>query len=355
MVNREEADYWLPVDNYVGGIEHAILHLLYSRFFHKLMRNEGLVPYDEPFDKYVPLGMVLNNAFYYVNDEGQRVWLKQKEVNVERNEKGNIIGGTTLDGKYPVVYGGMVKMSKSKNNGVSPKEMIDQYGADAVRLYLMFAAPVEATLEWQESSLEGAYRFLRRLWTQVNTFVAKAQELGVTDFTLDPASLNAQQKALRLRLHNTIAKVSDDIERRQAFNTAIAAIMELMNEYNKAPMENQGDLAVMREALRAVVLMLHPFTPHLCLAAWSLLGETSAIDFESFPVADESARVASTKLIVVQVNGKLRAKLEVAADADEASVREIAFADENVLKFLEGKEPAKVIYVPNKLLNIVVK
>lgn len=355
MINKEEADYWLPVDNYVGGIEHAILHLLYARFFHKLMRNEGLVSGDEPFDKYVALGMVLNNAFYYVNEEGQRVWVKQHEVNVERNDKGVITGGKTLDGKYDVKYAGMVKMSKSKNNGIAPQEMVEQYGADAVRLYIMFAAPMESTLEWQESGLEGTARFIRRFWNLTHDLIAKLQELGVTTTDFDKAALTKEQKDLRRVLHNTIAKVNDDIERRQAYNTAIAAVMELMNHMTRFTVATVLDAQVLFEAVKATTLMLHPFTPHLCLEVWKLLGQDSQIDFHPVAQVDESALTADTKVIVVQVNGKLRGRVEVAANATEEEVKALALADENVVKFTEGLNVVKVIYVVDKLVNVVVK
>lgn len=353
MLNKEEADYWLPVDNYVGGIEHAILHLLYSRFFHKLMRDEGLVSCDEPFKKYVPLGMVLANAFYYLNEEGQRVWLNQKHVNVETDERGQITGGTAKEGGHKCVYAGMVKMSKSKNNGVSPTEMLNQYGADALRVYMMFAAPIEATLEWSESALEGSVRFTRRIWNLAHDVLEASKDLN--DFSFTQAELDSRQKTLRRALHNTIAKVSDDIERRQAFNTAIAAIMELLNTLTKYELQNQLDVKLMREAVRSLVLMLYPLTPHLGFALWQKLGETAEIDFYDFPQADPEAMVADSKLIVVQVNGKLRAKLELPAGASEEEVKAAAFADEKVTSFFDGKEPAKVIYVKDKLLNIVVK
>lgn len=355
MFDKEAADYWLPVDNYVGGIEHAILHLLYSRFFHKLMRNEGLLSCDEPFDKYVPLGMVHNNAYYYLDDNGVRVWLNEKDVDLERGANGEILGGKTKDGKYQVVYAGSPKMSKSKLNGVSPREMLDTYGADAVRLYIMFGAPLEASFDWQESGVEGAARFLRRVWNLSHDVVLGAKERGITDFTFIHEQLSKEQKEIRRLVHMAIAKVRDDLER-QSFNTAIAAVMELMNSLTKHPLNEQLDFVVMYEAVVTLTKLMHPFTPHITFHLWTqLLGQTAELDFTLLPEADKAAMVTDTKLIVVQVNGKLRARLEVPSAADEAQVRELAFADENVRKFATAENVVKVIYVPNKLLNIVVK
>ncbi|MFC6277119.1 leucine--tRNA ligase [Psittacicella hinzii] len=356
MFNKEEADYWLPVDNYVGGIEHAVLHLLYVRFFHKLMRNEGLISAcDEPIDQYIPLGMVLNNAWYYVDENSSRVWLKEKEVNIQRDEKGAIVGGTTLDGKHKVIHNGMVKMSKSKNNGVSPKEMLDTYGADAVRLYIMFGAPMEASFEWSESGVEGASRFLRRVWNLSHDVVLGAKEKGFTDLSFNHADLNKEQKEIRRLVHMTIAKVRDDVENRQAYNTAIAAVMELMNSLTKHPLETALDFAVMHEAVESLVLLLQPLTPHITHYLWKLLGRDSVLDFAALPVADKKAMETDTKLIVVQVNGKLRARLELPTAATEEEVKQAALADENVVKFTTEQQVIKVIYVPNKLVNIVVK
>ncbi|RIY34408.1 leucine--tRNA ligase [Psittacicella hinzii] len=354
ILNKEEANYWLPVDNYVGGIEHACLHLIYIRYFHKLLRDAGFLEMDEPVTKYVPLGMVLNHSWYYLDDNGVRVWLPHDQVDITYDDKGAIVSGKTKDGKYDVVYAGMAKMSKSKLNGISPTAMLDNYGADAVRLYIMFGAPTEATFEWLEAGLEGASRFLRRVWNLAHDVVLGAKEKGITDFTFAHEQLNNEQKKVRRLVHQTIVKVRDDLER-QAYNTAIAAVMELMNSLTKHPLETEQDFAVMHEAIFTLVKLLHPFTPHITLALWKLLGQDSALDFELLPEADKEAMVTDTKLIVVQVNGKLRARLEVSANATEDEIKEIAFADENVTKFTEGLTIAKVVYVPNKLLNIVVK
>lgn len=242
----------------------------------------------------------------------------------------------------------MSKMSKSKNNGIDPQEMVDKYGADTVRLFMMFAAPPELTLEWQESSVEGAHRFIKRLWKVAHDHVAKG-----TTVSLDVKSLDAKQKELRRELHKTIAKVGDDIERRQMFNTAIASVMELMNRLQKAPTETEQDRALMQEALSAVVRLLYPIIPHTSFSLWKELGNEENIEDVRWPEADESALVEDSKLIIVQVNGKLRAKITVPADATKEAVEAQGFAEEGVIKHTEGKTVRKVIYVPGKLLNIV--
>ena len=349
MLDKDEANYWLPVDQYIGGIEHATMHLLYFRFFHKLLRDAGFVTSDEPAQKLLCQGMVLADAFYYTSPTNERIWVSPTQVTLERDEKGRIIKATDPEGRE-LVHTGMTKMSKSKNNGIDPQEMVEKYGADTVRLFMMFASPAEMTLEWQESGVEGAKRFLGRVWNLVYEY-----SQNPTTTALDVSALSADQKALRRDVHKTIAKVSDDIGRRQTFNTAIAAVMELMNKLTRAPLESEQDRAVMAEALSAVVRMLYPITPHICFELWKALGNESTIDHAEWVKADEAAMVEDEKLIVVQVNGKVRGKVTVAADADEETVKTVAFADENVKKFTDNTQIVKVIYVPGKLLNVVVK
>ncbi len=348
MLDPAAANYWLPVDQYIGGIEHAIMHLMYFRFFHKLMRDAGLVDSDEPAKRLLCQGMVLADAFYYTGNSGERVWVSPVDATVERDDKGRIIKATDPQGRE-LVYAGMSKMSKSKNNGIDPQEMVEKYGADTVRLFMMFASPAEMTLEWQESGVEGANRFLKRVWKLAYDHVAK----GAVQ-PLDVASLNEDQKALRRDLHKTIAKVTDDIGRRQTFNTAIAAVMELMNKLARAPQESEQDRALLQEALLAVVRMLYPFTPHVCFTLWQALGGEGDVDTAPWPVADEQAMVEDSKLVVVQVNGKVRAKITVSADATEEQVRARAAEEHLVAKYLDGVTIRKVIYVPGKLLNLVV-
>ena len=347
MLDPEKANYWLPVDQYIGGIEHAILHLLYARFFHKLLRDTGLVESDEPFKRLLCQGMVLADSYYRDTEKGGKEWFSPLDVDVQRDEKGAISGATLkADGK-PVEVAGMSKMSKSKNNGIDPQTMVERYGADTVRLFMMFAAPPEMTLEWSDSGVEGAQRFLRRLWKLTFDFInAGGYVSGET--------LNSQQKNLRRELHKAIAKVSDDMGRRQHFNTAIAAIMELLNHLQKAPMETSADRQVLGEAIDAVVRMLAPITPHICEQLWIELGHEEPLSFTAWPDVDESALVEDEKLIVVQINGKVRAKLTVPADASAEQVEQQAFDDESVQKHIEGKDIRKKIYVPGKILNIVV-
>ncbi|MEH8076375.1 leucine--tRNA ligase [Gallibacterium anatis] len=349
MLNSEEANYWLPVDQYIGGIEHATMHLLYFRFYHKLLRDAGLLACDEPATKLLCQGMVLADAFYYTSETNERIWVSPTKVTITRDEKGRIIKAVDPEG-HELVHAGMTKMSKSKNNGIDPQEMVEKYGADTVRLFMMFASPAEMTLEWQESGVEGANRFLRRLWKLTYDYLQQPATVE-----LDPKALSADQKALRRDLHKTIAKVSDDIGRRQTFNTAIAAIMELMNKLTKAPLVQEQDRAVMKEALNAVIKMLYPITPHICFQLWQDLGNQNDIDFAPWVVADQQAMVDEEKLVVVQVNGKVRGKITVAASASEEEIKTAAMADENVQKHLDGLNIVKVIYVPGKLLSFVAK
>ena len=348
MLDSEAANYWLPVDIYIGGIEHAIMHLLYFRFFHKLMRDAGMVNSDEPAKQLLCQGMVLADAFYYVGENGERNWVSPVDAIVERDEKGRIVKAKDAAG-HELVYTGMSKMSKSKNNGIDPQVMVERYGADTVRLFMMFASPADMTLEWQESGVEGANRFLKRVWKLVYEHTAKGDVAA-----LNVDALTEDQKALRRDVHKTIAKVTDDIGRRQTFNTAIAAIMELMNKLAKAPTDGEQDRALMQEALLAVVRMLNPFTPHICFTLWQELKGEGDIDNAPWPVADEKAMVEDSTLVVVQVNGKVRAKITVPVDATEEQVRERAGQEHLVAKYLDGVTVRKVIYVPGKLLNLVV-
>ncbi|MGL9720220.1 leucine--tRNA ligase [Symbiopectobacterium sp.] len=348
MLDPAAANYWLPVDQYVGGIEHAIMHLMYFRFFHKLMRDAGLVTSDEPAKRLLCQGMVLADAFYYTGNSGERIWVSPSDVTVERDDKGRILKAFDSEGRE-LVYAGMSKMSKSKNNGIDPQVMVEKYGADTVRLFMMFASPAEMTLEWQESGVEGANRFLKRVWKQVYDHTEK----GATG-ALDVTALTEDQKALRRDLHKTIAKVTDDVGRRQTFNTAIAAVMELMNKLAKAPQESEQDRALTQEAMLAVVRMLYPFTPHASFTLWQALGGNGDIDTAPWPVADEDAMVEDSKLVVVQVNGKVRGRITVAADVTQEQVQARAAQEHLVAKYLEGVTVRKVIYVPGKLLNLVV-
>ncbi|MGL4837604.1 MAG: leucine--tRNA ligase, partial [Shewanella sp.] len=348
MLDPAKANYWLPVDQYIGGIEHACMHLLYFRFFHKLLRDAGLVNSNEPAKQLLTQGMVLADAFYYTNEKGARVWVSPLDVvTTEKDDKGRITKAIDKNGNE-LVYTGMCKMSKSKNNGIDPQVMVEKYGADTVRLFMMFASPPELTLEWQESGVEGAHRFIKRLWKLASEYVAQDNSEA-----LDVSKLTSDQKALRREVHKTIAKVTDDIGRRQMFNTAVAAVMELMNHLQKAPMTTAQDQAIIGEALSAVVRLLYPIIPHVSFTLWKELGNSASIEDSQWPVVDEAALVEDSKLIVVQVNGKVRAKITVAADADKDAVEALGMADEHVIKYLEGLTVRKVIYVPGKLLSIV--
>jgi leucyl-tRNA synthetase len=300
----EREGYWLPVDQYTGGIEHAILHLLYARFFQKLMRDEGLSTADEPFTNVLTQGMVLKDG---------------------------------------------AKMSKAKGNTVDPQALIEKYGADTVRLFMMFAAPPEQSLEWSDAGVQGAFRFLKRFWAAVHEHAAA----GDTE-ALDIAKLNDEQRQLRRKTHQTIAKVSDDIGRRYTFNTAIAASMELLNAVNRFDDSSAEGRSVVRESLDAVVLVLSPIVPHICHELWHVLGHEGGLVDERWPEVDESALSQDLIEMVVQVNGKLRGRISVHVAADKEAISELALADENVQKFVADKTIRKTIVVPGRLVNIVV-
>jgi leucyl-tRNA synthetase len=344
----ERAKYWLPVDQYIGGIEHAVLHLLYARFFHKLLRDEGLVEGDEPFARLLTQGMVVADTYYREDASGKKTWYNPAEVEVERDERGRIIGARLIADGQPVCVGGTEKMSKSKNNGVDPQAMIERYGADTVRLFMMFAAPPEQMLEWSDAGVEGAHRFLRRLWRMVGEHVAQGAAPAV-----DKALLADAQKAARRKLHETIQKVTDDIGRRQTFNTAIAAVMELLNEIAKLD-DTEQSRAVRQEALEATVLMLSPIVPHIAEALWNALGHEGLVATAAWPVVDQDALVRDAITLAVQVNGKLRGQIEVPVDATREVIEQAALMDAHVQPYLEGKSVKKVIVVPGRLINLVV-
>ena len=346
----ERADYWLPVNQYIGGIEHAILHLLYARFFHKLMRDFGLVHSDEPFEDLLTQGMVIAETWYRQHPDGSKVWFNPADVDIQRDEKGRIIGGTLKTDGQPVTFGGIEKMSKSKNNGVDPQAMVDKYGADTVRLFTMFAAPPTQSLEWSDAGVEGAHRFLKRLWNLVQRHVASG---GVA--ALDKAALTDAQKEIRRKAHQMLAQATHDMQDRLQFNTAIAAVMSLVNELNKFTPQNDQDRAVLQEALTLAVLVLSPITPHIAQQLWQVLGYDGLIVDASWPEVDEAALVQDTIELVVQVNGKLRGKVQVAPDADKEAVLAAAKANENVQRFIADKDIIKEIVVPGRLVNIVVK
>jgi len=333
------AAYWMPVDQYIGGIEHAILHLLYARFWTRVMRDCGLTAVDEPFRRLLTQGMVLNEIWFRKPASGRIVYYHPSEV---------ADGRLKADGQ-PVESGGIGTMSKSRKNGVDPQELVDRYGADTARLFMMFAAPPEHTLEWSDEGVEGAFRFMKRLWKIVHAHVQ-----GGPAGRPDAAALSAQQRALRRQLHQTLAKVGDDIGRRRTFNTAIAAVMELLNAIARFEDGSPQGRAVMQEALDLVVLMLSPFVPHAAHAMWQALGHATMVVDEPWPQPDRSALEQATVEIVVQVNGKLRARVPVPAGADEATAREAALADPGVAKFVAGQPVRKLIYVPGKLVNVVV-
>jgi leucyl-tRNA synthetase len=323
---------------------------MYFRFYHKLLRDARLVDSDEPAANLLCQGMVIADTYYRESANGNKEWINPADVEVQRDEKGRVSGAALIADGQPVRIGGSEKMSKSKNNGVDPQAMVDKYGADTVRLFSMFAAPPEQSLEWNEAGVEGMSRFLRRLWAQVQKHASGGPAASLADHP----GLSPEQKALRRKTHETIDKVGGDYGKRHSFNTAIAAVMELSNALNRFDDAGDAGRAVRQEALETAVLLLNPITPHTSHALWQALGHAETLlEDLPFPQADSSALVRDQVTLAVQVNGKLRGTIEVAADLPREQVEALARAEPNTAKFMQGLEIRKVIIVPGKIVNIV--
>jgi leucyl-tRNA synthetase len=345
------ANYWLPVDQYIGGIEHAILHLLYSRFWTRVMRDLKLVDVQEPFANLVCQGMVLNGIFFRKPAAGRIVYFNPADVEVKQDEKGQLVGATLRADGQPVEFGGIGTMSKSKNNGVDPQDLIAEFGADTARLFVMFAAPPEQSLEWSADGVQGAYRFMKRLWKAVYDHVnsGTGYRLQATGF-----SLSASQRAMRRQTHQTLVKVTDDYSRRRIFNTAIAAVMELMNALAKFDDQSDAGRAIRQEALELAVLMLAPIVPHAAHTLWQALGHTDAPVDVRWPQPDPNALVQDTIELVVQINGKVRSRIQVSATATEEQIKVATLADAGVHKWVDDKPIKMIKVIPGKLVTVVV-
>ena len=345
MVAPEDAAYWQDVDQYIGGIEHAILHLLYARFFTKLMRDEGLVQVNEPFKRLLTQGMVLAATWYREDTSGKKTWYNPADVEAQTDDKGRVTGGILMADGQPVQYGGMEKMSKSKNNGVDPEALVQKYGADTARLYTMFTAPPESTLEWSESGVEGAHKYLRRLWSYAY------EHRDALDATpIDPAALDAKHKTIRHTIHSELRSARYDYGRNQ-FNTVVSSTMKILNAISEI---DAGNNRLRYEGLRILLLVLAPIAPHITAALWQELGYTGNILDTAIPEPDEAALQQDNITLAVQVNGKRRAEISVAADADNDTIIATALAHPDVARHTEGKTPKKSIVVPGKLVNLVV-
>jgi leucyl-tRNA synthetase len=345
MVDQRTA-YWMPVDQYIGGIEHAILHLLYSRFWTKVMRDLGLVGYDEPFANLLTQGMVLNHIFSRRTAKGGIEYFAPDEVELVRDEGGHVIGATAKADGQPVDYGGVGTMSKSKRNGVDPQALIEQYGADTARFFMMFASPPEQTLEWSDSGVEGAFRFLKRIWGFGHTAHADIiQQVAM------PASLPANLAAARREIHLLLKQANYDLGKFQ-FNTVASAAMKMLNALEKLPRED-GYAAVVSECFGILLRVISPITPHIGHTLWRELGYGDDILAAPWPEPLDSALTQDEEELVLQVNGKLRGSIKVKVGAGKTAIEEIALASEAAQKFMEGKPAKKVIVVPGRLVNIV--
>jgi leucyl-tRNA synthetase len=345
----QRVNYWTPVDQYIGGVEHAILHLLYARFFHKCLRDLNLVNSSEPFKNLLTQGMVLADTYYREDSTGKKTWINPQDVEVFYNDKKQISHASSIKDGEGVQIGGMEKMSKSKNNGVDPQTIIEQYGADTARLFMMFAAPPELSLEWSDNGIEGASRFIRRLWRVVYEFSLQGLEEKYV-----AGDLTLEQKKLRIQLHQTITKVTNDIAVRKQFNTAIAAVMELLNGYLKTELSDANGRKLAQEVLENIILMLSPIIPHVCQELWSNLQPNSQLLEQNWPIALNISDALDEIEMIVQVNGKLRGKIKIAKDLTKEAIETLALDNVNVQKFIQNQAIKKIIIVPGKIINIVV-
>jgi leucyl-tRNA synthetase len=357
MVDARE-DYWMPMDQYIGGITHAILHLLYARFWTKVMRDLGLVKADEPFTRLLTQGMVLNHAFFRRNDKGGIDFIAPESVTVQRDAAGQITGGVSKQDGLPVEYDGIGTMSKSKLNGVDPQDMIDRFGADASRLFVMFASPPEQTIEWADTGVEGAHRFLKRLWTHAQKAAAASPATATSGAGDAPgrAGADAAVKAARRELHLTLKQANYDYERVQ-YNTVVSAGMKMLNTLESVAVDTAGGAAFAREGLSVLLRVLYPVVPHVTWVLWRDLGFAAAhgdlLD-APWPQVDPAALAQDEIELVLQVNGKLRGKLVVPAGADKDAVEAAARAAPEVVRLAAGAQVKKVVVVPGRLVNVVV-
>ncbi len=343
------ANYWLPVDQYIGGIEHAILHLLYARFFHKLLRDEGLVNSDEPFKNLLTQGMVVAPTYYREKADGTKQYFNPDELDISRDSKGRITGATLLSDNQPVTVGKIEKMSKSKNNGADPQQLIDKYGADTVRLYIAFTAPPEQSLEWSDAGVEGAHKYLRKVWNYAERY-QNAIKTADDNIAIDEKALTD----IRRDIHQSLQQATNDFARQQ-FNTVVSACMKIYNSVSDISADSDQANSLRREGYRILILLLSPIAPHIAHSLWSDLGFDGELLDTAWPKVDQAALVQSEIELAVQVSGKMRGKITVSVDADQDSIVNAALANENVSKFTDGKTVVKTIVVPQKLVNIVVK
>jgi leucyl-tRNA synthetase len=339
----------MPMDQYIGGIEHAILHLLYARFWTKVMRDLGLVKFDEPFSNLLTQGMVLNDTYYIDEPNGRKTWVNPDDVLVETDDKGRPVSAKHKTSGKVVQIGGVEKMAKSKNNGIDPQSLIDQYGADTARLFTMFAAPPEQQLEWSSSGVEGASRFLRRLWTYGSTHAATIQAAN----TKLPEQLTDADQVLRLEIHSVLKQANFDYQRKQ-YNTVVSATMKMLNALEQAKTICSE---VRRETLGILLRVLYPVVPHITFTLWNAAGfkeQWGDLLDAPWPEVDESALVQNEIILMIQVNGKLRGQVLVPVDADQAAIESLALASDAAVKAMNGTPAKKVIVVPKRLVNIVI-
>ncbi|MBP9742165.1 MAG: leucine--tRNA ligase [Burkholderiales bacterium] len=345
----DRVNYWTPVDQYIGGVEHAILHLLYARFFHKCLRDLGLVKSNEPFTNLLTQGMVIAETFYRNQENGQKIWFNPADVKLSLNENTQTNTAVLVSDNLPVIIGGIEKMSKSKNNGIDPQIIINQYGADTARLFMMFAAPPELSLEWSDNGIEGANRFIRRLWR----IIYDHTQNGITT-KYTKGQLSTEQQKLRTHLHQTILKVTHDFEVRKQFNTAIASVMELLNNYTRTSLLDTNGRQLAQELLETVVIMLSPIIPHICEELWQTLHPGTELLNQPWAIVDNAALTTNEIEMVVQVNGKLRGKIMIDKALTKEQIEQLAQQNPNVQKFIDNQTIKKIIVVPNKLINIVI-